>query len=568
MTDEAVHLMRRFGQAIQQSAAHVYVSAIPLTPPGSILYKTYARALQNIPKLIYGNKTSALSTDVHLKGKYALAPDRSWFVFARYDDCKLWIWDVAKGITIDGPLVGHNDAVHRIWFSKDGTKFCSLDAENRVIVWDATSYQSIGVPVQLSSKAEDVALCGNKVVVWHEGVSVCVWDVAAGSLEKEYMEMQDVTLQGAYFTTGDRIVNVMTGEDVTSKYNDGRKMYEVTFSRDDTRVLINWVLHDVDSGNIITRIVLASFAADGKHIIAWSGRGTSILDLRTGELAFGPFEMGGGVDLSFDGTRLLVAGYNQSTEVIDVQSGQVIATWGGMAAFSDVLSSDGTQVIQPGYGSSIMIFDVASRSSNHNIPFIKSIVPSPTSSRLLILLSDNTLHLVKVDISSKPVVLHGAISPAAFSPDGSLIISASHNHMLQIWHAKDATRFGKPLLGHKKVVTAVAFSPNGSNVVSASHDGTIRIWNASLKGKELVQVTAYSDIRSISLSPDQSTIICISRTGAVQLVDARMGSAISRPLTYDWRWAVLLPDSREIICISAYGQTSSIDSWTHQIIEH
>jgi len=102
----------------------------------------------------------------------------------------LWIWDVAKAITIDGPLVGHNGAVSGIWFSKDGKKFCSLDAENRVIVWNAADYQTIGVPVQLSFWPADVALCGNKVVVWHEGASVCVWDVVASSLEKEYVEKQ------------------------------------------------------------------------------------------------------------------------------------------------------------------------------------------------------------------------------------------------------------------------------------------------------------------------------------------------------------------------------------------
>src|SRR5882762_874988 len=176
VTDDAVYLMRRFSQAIQQNAAHIYVSAIPLTPPGSILCRTYARTLQNIPKLIYGNETS---TEVHLEGKYEIAPDRSLFVYAQDGDCKMWIWDVAKGITIAGPLVGRNRAVCMIRFSKDGKKIFSLDAENHVIVWDATRYQTIGVPVQLSSKAEDVALFGNKVVVHHSRASVCVWDVAA-----------------------------------------------------------------------------------------------------------------------------------------------------------------------------------------------------------------------------------------------------------------------------------------------------------------------------------------------------------------------------------------------------
>ena len=272
-------------------------------------------------------------------------------------------------------------------------------------------------------------------------------------------------------------------------------------------------------------------------------------------------------DLSFDGTRLLVTVWGQS-EITDVQSGQVIATWDdGLYTSYYVLSPYGTQVIHK-TGSRIVIFNVASRSSNCNNPLIKSIAPCPTTRQLLFLLSDNTLHLAAVDMCSKPIVLHGAISPAVFSPDGSMIISAYPDHTLQLWHSKDATCFGKPLLGHTTAITAVAFSPNGINVISASRDGTIRIWNTSPKGEELVRIAAYSDIWSISLSPDESKIICISEKGAVQLVDARTGSAISRPSTYNWCWAEFLPDARAIICTSICGQTSLIDSQTGQIIEH
>jgi len=58
------------------------------------------------------------------------------------------------------------------------------------------------------------------------------------------------------------------------------------------------------------------------------------------------------VDLSFDGTRLLVVGYTKS-EVMDVQSGQVIATWGDTSSyFGPVISPDGTSEpdMIPSYG--------------------------------------------------------------------------------------------------------------------------------------------------------------------------------------------------------------------------
>jgi hypothetical protein len=94
------------------------------------------------------------------------------------------------------------------------------------------------------------------------------------------------------------------------------------------------VLHDVESGNIIAHIsidedddsedqsfVWASLAADGEHIIVWNESSASILHLRTGKLAFGPFKITGlsfdgpqffnhlfktNADLSYNGTQLLV----------------------------------------------------------------------------------------------------------------------------------------------------------------------------------------------------------------------------------------------------------------------
>src|ERR1700720_2750664 len=243
------------------------------------MFETYAPTLEHIPKVIHGDKSSAL-LDLGLHGIYAVAPDISWFVYAQHDDCELWIWDIASGLAIYGPLVGHNGAVRRIEFSKDGKNFCSLDAENRIIVWNATSYEVIGVPVQLSSEAVDVSLCGNKIVVLHEQASVCVWDFVSGSLEKEHRVSEfQVTLPGVYFTVrentfdpGLRIVNTMTGEDITSKYGDGREMHNAIFSMDDTRVLIrtqDWMcgLFDIDSGNIIGETIIGCpwpfFAADG-----------------------------------------------------------------------------------------------------------------------------------------------------------------------------------------------------------------------------------------------------------------------------------------------------------------
>ena len=68
---------------------------------------------------------------------------------------------------------------------------------------------------------------------------------------------------------------------------------------------------------------------------------------------------------------------------------------------------------------------------------------------------------------------------AAFSPDGSRVVTASDDNTAQVWDA--AT--GKPLspaLEHQAGVSSAAFSPDGRRLVTASDDNTARIWETRL----------------------------------------------------------------------------------------
>jgi WD40 repeat protein len=174
-----------------------------------------------------------------------------------------------------------------------------------------------------------------------------------------------------------------------------------------------------------------------------------------------------------------------------------------------------------------------------------------------------------VDISStKPVVLKGARSPAAFSPEGSMIVSAYLDHTLQLWGTKDAKAIGKSLVGHEKGITAIAFSPTGSRLISASDDCTIRIWSSTSESGELLLLQAYTDIQLICMSSDESRIICVSRDNIVQTLNANTGIAISQPSRSIWNWAEFSPGGSEITRISTDGQSRSTECQTGQITEH
>jgi len=65
---------------------------------------------------------------------------------------------------------------------------------------------------------------------------------------------------------------------------------------------------------------------------------------------------------------------------------------------------------------------------------------------------------------------------AAFSPDGSRIVTASLDKTARIWDAVTAKEIAV-LHGHDNFVWSAAFSRDGSRVVTASVDKTARIWD-------------------------------------------------------------------------------------------
>jgi WD40 repeat protein len=75
---------------------------------------------------------------------------------------------------------------------------------------------------------------------------------------------------------------------------------------------------------------------------------------------------------------------------------------------------------------------------------------------------------------------------AAFSPDGTRVVTASLDHTARVWDAATGKPLAPPLV-HQDSVWSAAFSPDGTRVVTASADHTARVWNVPLDHGTLEQ---------------------------------------------------------------------------------
>ena len=72
----------------------------------------------------------------------------------------------------------------------------------------------------------------------------------------------------------------------------------------------------------------------------------------------------------------------------------------------------------------------------------------------------------------------GAVTSAAFSPDGQRVVTASADKTARIWNTTTGALLTE-LKGHGDWVESAAFSPDGGRIVTASDDSTARVWDIS-----------------------------------------------------------------------------------------
>jgi WD40 repeat protein len=119
-------------------------------------------------------------------------------------------------------------------------------------------------------------------------------------------------------------------------------------------------------------------------------------------------------------------------------------------------------------------------------------------------------NLIKIwDFSTGDVIAdlvghNEAVMNVKWSPNGSMIASASDDKMIMLWSTSDWTRT-KTLTGHVLGVLDVDWSPNGTQLVSGSRDYKVRTWDVE-SGISLQRWTEPNCVRSVHWHPSGEII--------------------------------------------------------------
>ncbi len=153
---------------------------------------------------------------------------------------------------------------------------------------------------------------------------------------------------------------------------------------------------------------------------------------------------------------------------------------------------------------------------------------SPDGSRLVTGSSDSTAAVWETRTGKKVLKVEGhgdAVFVAAYSPDGTKIATGSQDNTVRFWDAKSGQQLWV-VKGHEKQVEALAFAPDGRTVCTAGFDGTAKIWDAARDRSALELPRDTWDVASVSFARDGQQIVTGNINGDIRVFDTASGHPV------------------------------------------
>ncbi|CUA67525.1 Vegetative incompatibility protein HET-E-1 [Podospora anserina] [Rhizoctonia solani] len=248
------------------------------------------------------------------------------------------------------------------------------------------------------------------------------------------------------------------------------------------------------------------------------------------------------------------------------------------AVLSVVFSPDGNSVASCSYDCTIRFWN-AHESSPVGDPIrghselINSVSYSPLGNIVASASDDKTIRLWDVNTHrqlGQPIKGNYSFASIALSPDTKLIASVHgwagdfhpDQYTVQLWDVERRTAASKPFKGHTSYIESVQFSPDGSRLVSGSHEETLRVWDVERRTTIIGPLEGHTDlVHSIALSPDGSQVVSGSNDHTLRLWDTRSGEMIANPFEGHTNWVHSVDFSPRGTYVVSGGYDNTVRLW-------
>ncbi len=201
--------------------------------------------------------------------------------------------------------------------------------------------------------------------------------------------------------------------------------------------------------------------------------------------------------------------------------------------------------------------------------WVRSVAFSPDGSLLVSAGRDGTIR--RWDVAARqsidpPLIGHTDwINSLVFSPDGSLLASASRDGTIRLWPTASAEPPGEPLTGHNVEVWAVAFSPDGRVLVSGDAAGGLLLWDLTAEPATFRRLEGHTAaVYAVAFSPDGRLIASAGEEQTIRLWDAATGEPLGDPLAAHANWVLALAFNPEGTRLASVGVDASVILWDVQ----